>query len=225
MPQEFIHAVLLISSMGAGFILSKSALAQYDIHIAAIIFVLYYSIKKIAVPKDNTPHPYRNELLRITDSVVFTYVIIIIINSSGGLSSPLFFLTYFLIFALSLILEPIISVAATIGLVILYILSIPPNSSIKELLPLFALPFLTPFALFLGQEHLKNLKLKSKNEKLNTEHAKKEEDTFLFLSLVLKNHIKEIKSAIDNFIGDHELMRIRKHTREMEKAIEKFENK
>lgn len=224
MQIEFIQSSLLLLTMGIAFIISKSFLASYDIFITAGVFIIYYFIKKLISIKDNEQNIYRVEFLRLTDSAVFTYIVIVIVNSTGGLSSPLYFLNYFLIFALSLILEPIISVAATIGLVIMYILSIPANSSIKELLPLFALPFLTPFALFLGQEHIKNVRLKAKNEKLKNKVSDHQKNTFLFLSLVLKNHIKAIRDSVDNFIGDEELSDINRHAREMEKAIEKYES-
>ena len=91
------------------------------------------------------------------------------------------------------------------------------NQSINTLLPVFSLVFLTPFALYMGKEHMKSEFLKQKNQNLT-------KDTFLFLSLMIKNHLKNIKSAIENFMGDHELSQIKKSTGEMEKLIEKFES-
>ena len=52
---------------------------------------------------------------------------------------------------------------------------------------------------------------------------KLKEDTFLFLSLVLKNHLKNINHAVENFTGDHQLEIIKKSAHRMEKLIEKFE--
>ncbi len=84
------------------------------------------------------------------------------------------------------------------------------------MIPLLSLALLTPFAMFMGQEYIKSEKLKAKSEK-------DQEDTFLFLSLLLKNHLKSIKEAIENFMGDKELGEIKKSTGNMEKLIEKFE--
>jgi len=153
---------------------------------------------------------------RLIESVIFTLVILGIINSTGGLSSPFFFLSYFLLFSLSLLLEPIISITTTLTLIIFFLFSLPANQSFSTLLPIISLAFITPFALYLGEEHRKNEKLKVKNEKTK-------EETFLFLSLLLKNHLKNIKEAIENFVGDHELTSIRKSVSRMEKLIEKFE--
>ena len=68
----------------------------------------------------------------------------------------------------------------------------------------------------MGEEYLKNLKLRAQNSKLK-------EDAFLFLSLMIKNHIKNIKQSVDNFMGDHELTQIKKSTCQMEKLIEEYE--
>lgn len=83
-------------------------------------------------------------------------------------------------------------------------------------MPIFSLAFLTPFALFLGQEYIENQRSKVKSQKL-------QQDTFLFLSLLLKNHIKTIKSALENFMGDTQLEEIKKSAKKMEKLIEEFE--
>lgn len=76
--------------------------------------------------------------------------------------------------------------------------------------------FLTPFALYMGQEHIEAKKAKGEQDKIK-------EDTFLFLSLMLKNHVKNIREAAENYVGDHELGIIRKSAQRMEKLIEKFE--
>ena len=76
----------------------------------------------------------------------------------------------------------------------------------------------------MGQEFIESQRLKVKSQKLETDLEKNKEETFLFLSLMLKNHLKSIIHAIDNFMGDHELHSIKKHVRNMEKLIEKYEN-
>ena len=76
--------------------------------------------------------------------------------------------------------------------------------------------FITPFAMYMGQEHIESQKSKVKSQKF-------QEDTFLFISLLLKNHIKNIKEAVENYVGDHELNIIKKSASRMEKLIEKFE--
>ncbi len=208
MSREIIHSVILIIAIVLGFVFPRTSLANYDFQITAFLFLILYLAKKFFIVKSSPS--------RLIESVVFTLIIISIVNTTGGVSSPFFFLIYFLLFSLSLLLEPLISVTTTIALIVFYLLSLPQNQDVKTLLPIISLAFITPFALFLGSEHRKNEKFKIKNEKLQA-------DAFLFVSLLLKNHLKNIKEAVENFVGDHELDIIKKSADRMEKLIEKFE--
>ena len=140
-----------------------------------------------------------------------------IVNSTGGLTSPFFFLIYFLLFSLSIILEPIISITTTVTLIIFFLLNLPANQSFVTLMPIISLAFITPFALFLGREQIEVQKSKLKNQK-------QKEETYLFLSLLIKNHLKNIKEAAQDFVGDHQLDIIKKSATRMERLIEKFED-
>ena len=208
LSKEIAHALILIFTIVLTFILPKSNLAQYDLQISAGLFILLYLAKKFIISK--------NIYSRLIESVIFTLIIMGIVNSTGGLTSPFFFLIYFLLFSLTLILEPIISITTTITLIIFFLLSLPASQDFRTLMPIISLAFITPFAMFMGSEKIKNEKLKVKSEKTK-------EETFLFLSLLIKNHLKNIREAAQNFVGDHQLEIIKKSTTRMEKLIEKFE--
>lgn len=208
MTKEIAHALILIFTIVLTFILPKTNLAQYDLQISAGLFILLYLTKKFVISK--------NIYSRLIESVVFTFIIMGIVNSTGGLTSPFFFLIYFLLFSLTLILEPIISITTTVTLIIFFLLSLPASQDFRTLLPIISLAFITPFAMFLGQEKIEVEKLKVKSEKTK-------EETFLFLSLLIKNHLKNIREATQNFVGDHQLEIIKKSATRMEKLIEKFE--
>lgn len=209
MAKEITHALILIFAVALTFIFPKTNLAQYNLQISAGLFILLYLTKNFIVSK--------NIYSRLIESVIFTLVIMGIINSTGGLDSPFFFLIHFLLFSLSIILEPIIPITTTVTLIIFFLLNLPQGQNFNTLMPIISLAFITPFAMFLGQEKLESEKLKIKSEKT-------QENTFLFLSLLLKNHLKNIKEAAQNFVGDHQLEIIKKSVHRMEKLIEKFED-
>jgi len=208
MPKEIVHVIILIFTIALGFLFPKSALAQYDIQIAASLFIFFFLVKKLTFPNSQPS--------RLLESVIFTLIVLLIVNTTGATQSPFFFLIYFLLFSLSLLLEPIISMTTTLTLIVFFLLSLPKDQNFSVLLPIFSLAFITPFALFLGKEYEENQKLKVKGQK-------SKEETFLFLSLILKNHLKNIREATENFIGDHQLSMIKKQAEKMEKLIEKFE--
>jgi len=214
MSPKIIHCLILAVAIAVSFLFARSPLAQYDLQVAAILFIILFIGKKINA---QTSH-------RLMESVVFTLVVLIIVNSTGGAGSSFFFLVYFLLFSLSLLLEPIIAVTTTLTLIVFFLLSLPENQEMKSLLPILSLAFLTPFAMLLGKEIEKNKREKIKNKKLEDNLIQNREETFLFLSLMIKNHLRSIKTSVENFIGDHELSQIKHHTKAVEKLIEKFEN-
>lgn len=208
MPKKITHSLILVLTIFFSYQLSKSSLADYDLQISAFLFLVLFVLKKFVIPQQPAS--------KLLESVIFTFVVLSITNSTGGVSSSFFFLIYFLLFSLSLILEPFISATTTIALIILFLFSLPPNQPIQNLLPIFSLAFLTPFALFMGQVYIEN-----QNSKIKSQNTQK--DTFLFLSLMLKNNLKNIKMAVENFMGDREIDSIKKNTRKMEKLIDEFE--
>lgn len=208
MSKGIIHSIVLVIIIALAFFLPKTPLADYDLQISAVLFIVLFIFKKFILPKHPNSH--------LLESIIFTLVVLSIINTTGVVSSPFFFLIYFLLFSLSLLLEPVISITSTLALIIFFLNSLPPEQNIKNLLPIFSLAFLTPFALFMGQQYLESQKAKIKNQKL-------QQDAYLFLSLMLKNHLKNIRVSVENFLGDHQLEEIKKNTNKMEHLIEEFE--
>jgi len=212
MSKPVVHSIVLIITIAIAFLFPKTNLAQYDLQISAVLFIIMFLTRR-----------FINQTGRLLESVIFTLVILLIISTTGNTTSPFFFLIYFLLFALALLLEPIVAIITSFTLMVGFIFSIPPNQEVSSLIPIFSLAFLTPFALMLGQEYVtvqsEKLKVKSLENNLN----QTQENTFLFLSLMLKNHLKNIKSAIENFMGDHELHEIKRNTEKIERLIEKFE--
>lgn len=204
MTAEIGHSLILISTIFFAFIFAKSSLATYDLQLTALLFIILFIAKRLKKGG------------RLLEAVIFTAIIFVIVNTTGGVGSPFFFLLYFLLFSLSLLLEPAISITTTITSVAFFLLSLPPDREVINFLPIFSLAFLTPFALFMGQEYLKEQRAKKQLEKTK-------KDTFLFLSLTLKNNLKTIKHAVENFMGDHDLKEIERSAKNMEKMIEKFE--
>lgn len=207
MTPELIHAGILIICLGITFIFPQTPLVEYDLQIASLLFIFFFITRRLS---------FFSKRSRLMESVLFTLIIGGLVNSTGGLHSPFFFLLYFLLFALTLLLESIIPIIVTLTLMLLFVMHMPQNIELSSLIPLISLAFMTPFALILGKEYEQTRILK---QELRTQ----QENTFLFLSLTIKNHLKHITHAVENFIGDHQLHEIRKHARNIEKLIDMFE--
>jgi hypothetical protein len=186
----------------------QSPLIAYDLQISALLFIVLYFTKKYYLPSHPTSH--------LLESVIFTFVIVSVVLSNGGIDSPFFFLIYFLLFAVALMLEPVVAMASTLSLIIFFIFSLPQDQPFKVLIPIFSLAFISPFAMFMGKEYEKNQKLKIKDERLKM-------DSSLFISLIIKTYVQNLKKNIENFTGDRELHEIRHQVNRLEKQIEEYE--
>ncbi len=207
MTKELLHAVLLVLSIALMFIFPQTPLRTYELEIAALLLIVLFAVRKLSLFSKKT---------RLFESVVFTLIIMGIVNTSGGIASPYFFLIYFLLFALTLLLEPIISIITTVTLMIFYVFTISGTATISQLIPIFSLALMTPFALIMGNEY-------EETKRLRKTMSRQTENTFLFLSLLMKNHIKSIQEQLDNFVGDHQLQSIQKSIHSMRKQIDMFE--
>lgn len=213
MYTQLIHATLITLTLGASFVISKSYLAQYELFISALLFIIFFLSKR------KLPIPY----YRVVESIIYTFIVSSVVLTTGGSNSPLFFLLYFLLFALSLLLEPLVSLTTALALLIFYFLSMGDDTSPNQLLSLLSLLLITPFALFIGKEYLKVQQSKQTITDLTNSAVNTKKDHFLFLSLVLKNHVQAISNAAQNFLGDHDLDTIKKQAKRMETLIDEYE--
>ncbi|OGK28912.1 hypothetical protein A3D06_00160 [Candidatus Roizmanbacteria bacterium RIFCSPHIGHO2_02_FULL_40_9] len=215
MQSAISQSIILLITVLIAFLFGKKLPYELDLQLSGLLFIVYFVAKKFTkfLPSD----------YRIIDAVVFSLIILMIVLSSGGASSPFFFLCYFLLFALSLLLHPLVSMTTGFAIALFFLFDVEPGSSLGPIVPILSLPFLTPFALFMGNEYRKNLKQKKVINTLVEHQTELKENSMMFLTLVIKSHIKTIRNFSENFSGDHELEEIKKTTRRIEKLIEKYE--
>ncbi len=230
MIKSISHSVVLVATIAVSFFLSKMISTELDLQVSAVLFAMYFVLKKV-LPKKTTAVQSTFTNHALLDSVFYTLIIMNIVHTTGGAASSLFFLTYFLVFALALLIEPLQSMVTTFTMIIFFLADVPSGStSMDHLLPILSLPFMTPFSLFLGKEFRKAenqrkviSRMKNRENALEEEMQKEKKDNANFLSLIVKEHIKKLREHSDNFTGDHDLREIQKTVHRMEKLIEKYE--
>lgn len=224
MPHKHLlsHTVILVLTIFVAFIMTDTIGRNYDLEISAFLFVAYVIGKKL-LPVKETAHGSGTHTLY--DSVIFTLIILNIVLTTGGLSSSMFFLVYFLIFALALMLEPITSVTSVIAIVFLFMFDTQRSLTTEHIMAIISLPFLVPFALYFGKEHRIREKQKTKIRSLESRESDVEQDSLIFVSTVIRGHLNKISELAQNFHGDHELKRIQKVVRRTQKLIDTFEDR
>lgn len=116
------------------------------------------------------------------------FILNLIVLSTGGISSFLFFLIYFLLFSLSFQNQPAVNLVYSLITIIFYSYSL---SSPTSLIQLFSLLLITPLTYFISHEQ-------ESWQKTESVLAQDETDFLLWISLHLKSSLKEIISLSDN---------------------------
>lgn len=85
-------------------------------------------------------------------------VIFLLIFSTGSITSPLFFLLYFLGFGVAFVFEPVITFVFVLGAVIVLLPDALQNDVTDSLIKLSSLILISPLAFFFGREYRQNEK-------------------------------------------------------------------
>jgi len=148
---QFVSPILGIVTVVAAFLISVSPLANYGLQIAALTMVIYvgasFLIRKRILSVD----------LKVTlDVVIFSLTISLLIFTTGGFASPVFFLSYFLLFGVTLFSSPITATAITITFALLFIVA-PKADFWMDLLQIGSLLAIAPLSVLFGRQYLKVL--------------------------------------------------------------------
>jgi hypothetical protein len=189
-----INSLFLITSVALSFLwVSHPDLSLYTLQLIAVFILLFFFLNKLKKPQ------LINSLILAS---IFTMVVMLLVLSTGGLQSPLFFLIYFLLFGLSLTLEPMATMVLSLILTLFFI-SQNPLGSPELFIPLFSLILITPLSLIFGQQYLKNLKykgrikiLKKQGQEMSEDISQEETNALLFLSLDFKHRLHIIIDSV-----------------------------
>jgi hypothetical protein len=134
------------------------------------------------------------------------FILNLIVLSTGGPSSFLFFLIYFLLFSFSFQNRPSTNLIYSLITIIFYTYSL---NSLSSIIQLFSLLLITPLTYFISQQQ-------QLQEKTAASLSQDETDFLLWISLRLKTSLKEIISISNN-------SKIRKIAKNLLKDSEKLE--
>lgn len=160
----FIFQFLAVVLIAYLFSVSPFTLYAPQIISIACIFIFYYSIK-----------------FKKINLVFISFLISLIIFLTNGLNSPVFFLSYFLLFIIAFQSPPSVTLACSLILIIF----LSSSLDLSSIITLCSLLLITPLAWFVGHQYLE----KQKTDDCIT----RDETAFLFwLKLKFKTGITKI---------------------------------
>ncbi|MBU3956826.1 hypothetical protein KKI19_00895 [Patescibacteria group bacterium] len=206
MSNFLLHSAFLIAAVVLVFVWTNTlGLSVYTLQLIAL-FVLAYFINQFYQRRKKQPFSKINLTL---DAVVFTMVILLLIASTGGLTSPLFFLIYFLMFGLALLFEPAITFSLALAMVLFFVLQPAKEALLVEALQLLSLLLITPLAMFFGKQYLRVLEneekikiLEEETEIMEEQIEQEETDVLMWASLELKRGLTEILHQTSELLSD-----------------------
>lgn len=187
--------VLSLTGLFAWIWVHHPQLAPYSLQLVALgaVIILAKNLMK-------------NSSFGLIDLIIINGIVSLLAFSTGGPSSPFFFLFYFLLFALAFLLDPETAIVFSLILIILLTPQIESGSDLAEV---FSLLLVTPLAFFFGQEYLKNLtnqkRIKIFQQKwLQDEKTleSEEKNILLWLSLNFRNTLAEINEITAQLLSD-----------------------
>lgn len=178
------QSLLLLVSFVFVFVWQKTPLSDYTIQ--ALGFLIFLFLLLSARRKEFN---LANVISKRDFLSIFTLntLILLFIFSTGGLSSPLFFLLYFLGFGIAFVFEPTTVFIFILGAILVFLAEALTGDIMGNFLRLGSLGLISPLAFFFGREYRKGEKQTEQIEK--TSQAIKKD-----VAGVLENEKQAIKS-------------------------------
>ena len=150
------HSGLVAVALGVSYFIAKTPLSDYSLQISGLLVAIYMLLSFLIRKK------FLNPATRVPfDIFVFSFAVSLLLFSTGGFSSPVFFLTYFLLFGISLLSAPTTSLVAALVFAILFILT-PKADFWTEVLQVASLLAIAPISMAFGRQYLEILKNEQK---------------------------------------------------------------
>ncbi|RJQ36519.1 hypothetical protein C4559_05135 [Candidatus Microgenomates bacterium] len=169
-----LQSLLLLLSFAFVYIWQQSPLSQYTIQALGFLVFLFILVSARKRKQDSNPI----NLFSNSSWVIFILntIILLLVFSTGGFSSSLFFLLYFLGFGIAFVFEPVTVFVFVIGAILIFLPQALIDNVAENLLKLGSLGLISPLAFFFGKEYIKGEKQQEEIEKIK-ERTKDAADT------------------------------------------------
>lgn len=149
---QFAPPILAMMTVVLAFLISTSPLSGYGLQIAAFLMAIYAGVSFLVRKRILSPD------LKITlDVLIFSLTVSLLVFSTGGFTSPVFFLSYFLLFGVALFSSPITATAITVTFALLFLVT-PKADFWMDLLQMASLLAIAPLSVLFGKQYLKVLR-------------------------------------------------------------------
>ncbi len=191
MPSYLLQTSLLILSVLFSYLWSVTpALNIYTLQLIGATVLLYFVSRVRSMSK----------LSFIFTAAVINIICLLVIFSTGGLSSPVFFILDFLIFAIALIQGPFQAGAVSAALIVLLFVTGYPQLSSQDIISLLSLLLITPLAITFSNIYLRNLESIGRITVLREAVKDEQTENLLWITTSAKPSLSGILNSLTDII-------------------------
>lgn len=182
------HCFVLIASFLVIFVWNVSPASDYTIQALAVLVILYLLITMVRRKKHTAMENFGGS----SDIFILTTAIFLLVNITGDIYSPLYFLLYFLGFGITFIFEPATVFVFVLGAIIVLLPEALKNGSTESFIRIGSIALISPLAFFFGSSYRDRDKMEEGVEEM----AERTHDSADTISKDVEEVLKEEKSDL-----------------------------
>lgn len=179
-----IQSTILAAVAVAAYIVAKSDLSDYKLQIGAFFLAVYIAVQFLHKHKIM---PGLFELKTLIDATILAFITSLLIFTTGGTQSPVFFLLYFLLFGLVFPLEPVTVFPFSATLAVLLLLISESQDMFTQILQASSLVVIAPIADLFAKTYFQNLPSQKQIKELEEDESR------------LNSKIDELEAKMEDF--------------------------
>lgn len=160
------QSILLSISFTFVFVWQQTPLSDYTIQILGLFIAIFLILS--AFKKSSRTLGYALESQNSWSIFFLTSIVLLLVFSTGGLNSNLFFLLYFLCFGIAFAFEPLTVFIFVIGALLVFFPDALVNDVMSNIIKLGSLALISPLAFFFGREFRQEEKQSKTMETIKT---------------------------------------------------------
>lgn len=166
---------LTVSILTIWFWSNTPELNAYSLQLTGVFILLQFATKLFSRTSNH-------KVYDITSTVILNSICLLLIFSTGGVISPLFFLLDFLLIVIALLFEP--RQAAVVSILLAFLFSWQNQNTLntEKIINIVSLLLMTPIAIIFSKNYLENLKSQGRIQVLEDIVKEEETESLLWIS-------------------------------------------
>jgi hypothetical protein len=189
-----LHTIYITLSVLLTWLWSSNAvLSGYNLQLTGALTLLYFGFRFFS-------RPTNQKLFSFPSTIILNTICLLLVFSTGGIVSPLFFLLDLLFFALALLFEPIQAAVASFLIVAIFISQHYSTLDTDKIINLLSLVLMTPIAVIFSRNYLEVLEDKGKIKVLQAALHDSETESLLWIERQAKPSLASVLNSTTDLV-------------------------